>query len=171
MGHLDHPRKELICNGIRADPKRFKKHDYLLQQSSIGKDNVLLIALARLVPAKRIDVLLNAFSGVKGAHLVVVGNGPEKSRMEALAKQLGIEEITFLGNRKDNIELLSAADICVISSDREGFPYVLVETLLAGTAMISTDVSDVKNILPSSICFMKLNESILKPCLGKHKAF
>ncbi len=149
MEHLNHANKVVIYNGIVADHTRFRSRNYLLQEAQIETDKVLLISLARIVNAKRIDVLLNAFSGVKNAHLVLVGDGPKKLEMEALSKKLGISNITFLGHRQDNVELLSSADICVISSDREGFPYVLVETLLAGTAMISTDVSDVKSILPS----------------------
>jgi glycosyltransferase involved in cell wall biosynthesis len=52
------------------------------------------------------------------------------------------------GRRTDNIEIMSSADLLVISSEREGFPYVLAEALYVRTPVVSIDVSDVSMILP-----------------------
>ena len=140
--------KHIIYNGVRQISERVKTRDYLLDQLGISPEQKLLVSIGRLVPVKRFDILIEAFHNIGNAHLILVGEGRERQALEQLAKKLSLNNIHFLGHRTDNIEILSSADLCVISSEREGFPYAMVESLLSQTPLISTDVSDMKIILP-----------------------
>jgi glycosyltransferase involved in cell wall biosynthesis len=145
---LQNPKKSVIYNGVNVDKQRLQKRGYLLDELNLAAEHKLIVAMGRLVPVKRFDLLIDAFQGVDKAQLLIVGDGKERSNLEQHIKENAQENIHFLGNRKDNIEILSAADLCVISSEREGFSYVMAESLLVKTPVISTDVADMKKILP-----------------------
>ena len=152
LAALDHPRKSVIYNGLLIPESRLKRRDYLLKLISVNETNdtneKLIVAIGRLVPVKRFDVLIKAFDGIQGARLLIVGEGPERSKLEKMVAQLNQNNVHLLGERSDNIEIISAADLCVISSEREGFSYVMAEALLSGTPVLSTDVADMRLILP-----------------------
>ncbi|KAG1707802.1 Lipopolysaccharide core biosynthesis glycosyltransferase LpsD [Nymphon striatum] len=145
---LDNQEKHIIYNGVRETQERIKTRDYLLKQLGIPSDQKIFVSIGRLVPVKRFDILIKAFQSIENAHLILVGEGRERQKLEDLAKKLSLNNIHFLGHRTDNIEILSSADLCVISSEREGFSYVMAESLLSHTPVISTDVADMKLILP-----------------------
>ena len=147
---LENPNKKAIYNGVEIEPARIKDKNYFsgILPEEIVKNSRIIVNLGRLVPAKRVDLSLKSFKGVPGAALVIVGDGPERGELEDLAKQLELENVYFLGFRPDAVELLSAADLVLISSDREGFNYVMLESLMVRTPVVSTDVADMKLILP-----------------------
>jgi glycosyltransferase involved in cell wall biosynthesis len=109
-----------------------------------GKDHKTTVVIAaRLVPQKRIDLLLRAFAVVVKAHdavLVVAGVGPEYDALQALASELGIAtRVQFLGFVTPVSTVLGNADLFVLSSDYEGFGVVLLEALALGLPIVSTD--------------------------------
>jgi glycosyltransferase involved in cell wall biosynthesis len=118
-------------------------------------DAVLLTFVGRLVPIKRVDVLLHAFSRARGAgavvRLAVVGDGPERGRLEALAASLGsAEHVRFVGFRKDLENILAGTDIAVLTSDNEGTPVSLIEAAAAGRPLIATRVGGVADVVVES---------------------
>ncbi len=87
---------------------------------------VELVSVARHVRRKRLDVLLRAVaaSGGRDVRLTLVGDGPERPRLEALAATLGVaERVRFLGHVDDQAKraALAAADLFVLASAHEGF--------------------------------------------------
>ena len=146
---LDNPHKSVIYNGVKINPERIRTRRYLLDELALPPQALIMAALGRLVPVKRFDLLVEAFQGVQDAHLLIVGEGEERQNLEKQIAQPAARNIHLLGNRVDNLEILSAADLCVISSEREGFSYVMAESLLVNTPVISTAVADMKNILPA----------------------
>ncbi len=145
---LKTPNQSVIYNGVRFDNGRFKQRSYLQDEFGIPRNNKIIVTIGRLVGVKRFDILIEAFQGIENAHLLIIGEGKEKYNLEQKIHECKLNNIHMPGYRQDNIELLSAADICVISSEREGFSYVMAESLLASTPVISTDVADMKKILP-----------------------
>lgn len=142
----------VIYNGSKPaavlTPNQKQQLKYQLLQ---GQDVPLLMAVGRLAPVKAFDVLLHAFVGVD-AHLVIVGDGDERQNLEQLCERLGLrEKVLFLGLRQDVGQLLQVADLCVISSHREGFPLVMVEALQAGCLVVATEVSGVKEWLSPAL--------------------
>ncbi len=112
----------------------------------------LVVAVARLHPQKALGDLLAAFADVRtrvpGAHLVVVGDGPERAALEAEAVRLGVAESTsFVGAQPDGPSWLAAADVVAMSSIWEGSPLVVAETLLLGRPLVATEVGDVAEVV------------------------
>jgi glycosyltransferase involved in cell wall biosynthesis len=106
-------------------------------------------AVARLDVQKRLDRLLSALAAVDGdVHCVLAGEGPERERLEALSKELGLgERVRFLGHREDVGAVLSALDLFVVSSDREGLSNSMLEAMAAGVPVLSTPVSGATDAL------------------------
>lgn len=146
---LKHSRIEVIPNGVAP---RGPDPDVLADCRTLraGWPGALVLAIGRLVPVKGYDVLLQAWPDTAGAHLLILGDGPEREALQGLVKQCGLQgQVTFAGHSSAVTEWLHIADAMVISSHREGFPYVLVEALQAGCPVISTAVSGVSEFLPS----------------------
>jgi len=96
-----------------------------------------LIHVGRLVPEKNHEFLfklIEALSKVEvGARLLLVGDGPERGRLEELAQAMGIaSSVEFLGNRFDVAELLLASDVFVFPSLAEGLGLAAIEAQAAG---------------------------------------
>jgi len=94
-----------------------------------------VLAVARLVPQKAIDVLLRAAVDLD-ATVVVAGEGPERARLEAAAP----DRVRFLGHRTDVAALLAAADVFVLPSRYEGTSLALLEAMGAGKAVVATAI-------------------------------
>lgn len=89
----------------------------------------LLLSLGRLHPVKGHDVTLAALAQMLDAYLWIAGDGPDRSRLEQLAQDLGVAgRVRFLGWRDDSSALLRAADVCVFPSRAEPFGNVIPES-------------------------------------------
>ncbi len=82
------------------------------------------------------------------ARLVVVGEGPERHRLETLVRAHGVEgSVTFLGAMADPWSVLSRVDVFVLSSAKEGFPFALIEAMAAVRAIVASRVSAIPEIV------------------------
>jgi glycosyltransferase involved in cell wall biosynthesis len=107
-----------------------------------GNEPVIL-AVGRLVVQKDYPTLLRAFSIVnkkRPVHLLILGEGQERDRLEALIQELGISEnVQMPGFVKNPYAYMARARLLVLSSRWEGFGNVLAEALASGTPVVSTD--------------------------------
>ncbi|MFC3890521.1 glycosyltransferase [Lentzea rhizosphaerae] len=109
-----------------------------------GPDVPVALCPARLEPQKRHDVLLDAWALVPGdAELWLAGDGSLRGALEAR----GVDRVRFLGTRTDVRDLLEAADVTVLTSDWEGMPIALLESLAAGRPVVASDVDGVREVL------------------------
>lgn len=102
----------------------------------------LLVTSARLTAWKGVDHLIRAIRQAPDVRLVVAGDGPEESRLRALAGSEGVAgRVTFLGRvPHERLALyFRAADYVVLYSGYEGLSHTLIESLLAGTPVIASD--------------------------------
>jgi glycosyltransferase involved in cell wall biosynthesis len=103
----------------------------------------VVLGVGRLTPAKDFPTLVRAFAQVRQrrpARLMIVGEGPERARLEALIAELRIGDDTALpGFRENAAAYMAAASVFVLSSAWEGLPTVLIEALAAGSRVVSTD--------------------------------
>jgi glycosyltransferase involved in cell wall biosynthesis len=107
-------------------------------------DGPLIGTIGRVEHQKGLDVLLSALTAVDDATLQVIGDGTERSSLEADAKRLGIQDrVIWTGWQDDAQRYLRGFDVLVLPSRREGFPLVLLEALLQRSAVVACDVGSV----------------------------
>ncbi len=145
---IDGRKIEIIPNGV--DLQRFASNSTQkgLRDSLELKENQKVVGIvAMLRPEKAHDVFLKAAAEVlarcPATRFVVVGEGPEKSRLEALAAALKISEsVHFLGARNDIPEILSFLDVAVLSSQPvvETLSNAVLEYMAAGKPVVATKV-------------------------------
>lgn len=100
------------------------------------------VAAGRLVAQKNFPLLIDAFArgGEPDDRLVILGDGPERARLDAAIATRGMAgRIRLAGHRADIADWLADADAFLLSSDYEGLPAVVVEALAAGRPVIATD--------------------------------
>ena len=105
----------------------------------------MLVTLARLMPQKRLDVLLAAFAEVRDrdCRLTILGEGPERAELERLAATLGIaDRVEMPGFVNDVTPWLRRADLFVLTSEYEGLPAALLEALACNVPVVTTDCFD-----------------------------
>jgi glycosyltransferase involved in cell wall biosynthesis len=89
-------------------------------------------------------VLLRALVGLEGVSAVLVGDGPEREPLEALAAELGLaERLVITGWRSDARAYLGAVDVFCLPSRYEGFPLAILEAMLGGLPVVATRVGSV----------------------------
>ncbi|MBQ7172498.1 MAG: glycosyltransferase family 4 protein [Clostridia bacterium] len=151
-----------ICDGIVFQTKRAM--DYYPEEvrkkgvvipNAIGNELVYtakvpearakkICAMGRLHPQKNYPLLLRAFCEILKDHpdytLEIYGEGPEKGRLEALSKELGLEQsVKFQGSHPDAILKILDASCYVLSSRYEGMPNALMEAMAVGLPCVATD--------------------------------
>jgi glycosyltransferase involved in cell wall biosynthesis len=109
----------------------------------------LVGTLARLVPQKGLDVLLEAFAHIPPpARLVIAGDGPlRQALLDRAARPDLAGRVAFLGARADSAAVLAALDLFVLPSRWEGFGLVLLEAMAAGRAIVATRVSAIPEVV------------------------
>ncbi len=110
----------------------------------VSSDRKLLLAVGRLVAQKGFDLLLESFAALAHQHpdwcLVVLGEGPERARLEQRVRMLDLtRQVTFPGRAGNVSDWYRRADLYVMSSRFEGFPNTLAEAMAHGCAAVSFD--------------------------------
>lgn len=146
---LHHPRVTVIYNGIESPAlPAAEGRRQLGTILGVALPTPTAISVGRLVPAKGFDQLLRAWVDVP-ASLVIVGDGPLHAELATLIQELGLAERVFLaGFRRDVPALMVGADLMVMASRNEGFPYVLVEGLHVRQVIVATRVPGAMDVLP-----------------------
>jgi glycosyltransferase involved in cell wall biosynthesis len=164
-------RLHRISNGIPV--KRFAGPP---SQPIAGFDRrpgeVVAGTIAGLRAVKNLPRLVRAFSaaipaGVE-ARLIIVGEGPERGRIETETLAWGVEQITLMpGFMADPANWIGQFDIFALSSDSEQFPISLVEAMAAGLPCVSTDVGDVRDMVSEENRFAIGDEAVLTTSLAR----
>ncbi len=108
------------------------------------QERARVISVGRLVPSKRLDRVIEGFAksglAARGWDLVIVGDGPEKSNLEALVSRLALyDAVHLVGHQADVALWLMHSDVFVTASEYEGFPNALLEAMQCGLPCIATD--------------------------------
>ncbi|WP_342042374.1 glycosyltransferase [Bacillus sp. OTU2372] len=103
----------------------------------------LIVSIGRLSPEKDYTTLIAAFHMVRQhlpVKLMIIGEGPERDKLQDLINKLNImEDVSLPGFKKNPLGYLKAADLFVLSSVTEGLPTVLIESLYSKTPIVSTN--------------------------------
>ena len=104
-----------------------------------------IVSAGRLIPEKGYDVLIRAFHALNRQDLVLValGQGSENDRLHQLIKSLELEGRVHLpGHQSNPMPYLKHARLCVVSSNMEGFPNVLLQMMALNGNVVSTECAD-----------------------------
>jgi glycosyltransferase involved in cell wall biosynthesis len=120
---------------------------------------VRVICVARLSPEKGHVGLLRAFAeaqrnGARFSELVLVGDGPERARIESAISELGLQDSVSLLGRKseeDTLREVAQSDVLVLASFMEGLPVVLMEGLALGLPVIAPRVAGVPELVEENV--------------------
>lgn len=144
----------VIYNGVHTQKtlsevkKTQLKTEIYGQFLNLDATKKIVMCIGRLEPVKNISVLIKAMQGID-ANLWIIGDGSLRKDLELQVAQQNMQNrVAFLGFRMDARNLIQLADIVALSSDREGFPLVMVEALQSDKVMASTKVNGVVEWLP-----------------------
>ncbi len=109
----------------------------------------ILLVVARLTPQKGVDVAVRALRSLpQDTVLVVLGEGPERAMLEALAQEQGLERRIFLAGRVPDVAAwLRRATLLVHPVRWEGFGLAVLEAMLAGLPVVASDVSSLPELV------------------------
>ena len=114
------------------------------------KTPIKLVTVGRLVPWKRIDKIMESIVQLGDVGLIVVGDGPDRVRLENEARVLGILERVYFANQRSNLEvrsLMAAGDVFVLNSSYEGFPHILLEAMSLGLPIVATGLGGTPEVV------------------------
>ena len=136
----------VVTEEIRRQAEEQVDHPWLL-----NKELPVCISVGRLVEQKNYDLLLRGFAKAVQevpARLLVLGEGPKRMHLEALAEQLGIRPyVDFVGFTPNPYAYMARSDLFVLSSSWEGMPNVLLEALAVGLPAVATACIGVPDVL------------------------
>jgi glycosyltransferase involved in cell wall biosynthesis len=118
----------------------------------LDPDAFVVVGLGRLVPIKGFDLLVRALPAVvtqlPAARLVLVGDGAERPRLDALARSLGVTaRLEMTGELFDVTTHLAAADVLAVPSRNEGMGRVIVEAMALGIPVVATAVGGIPDVV------------------------
>lgn len=151
---LASPRQLVLRNGV--DVERFRTHpDRAALRAQLGVEGQpLMVSVGNLVPLKGHDLVIEALALLRGqgvaAQLCVIGAGPLRAELEALAERLGVGgHVRFVGAvpQQELAAWYAAADMLLLASEREGWPNVLLESMACGTPVVATAVGGIPEIV------------------------
>lgn len=149
---------DVVHNGIDpgAEPTAASRA-HARRTLGIDPTAFVVATVARIDPVKDLTTLVRAFGHVEAtvsnARLVIVGDGPDRAGVEALANQLGIaDRIVITGVRSDARELIHAADVYVNSSITEGISLTILEAMAAKLPVVATRVGGTPEIIADETC-------------------
>nr|WP_063770608.1 glycosyltransferase [Streptacidiphilus carbonis] len=142
-------------NGVdldRFDPARLPSQPRAREVLGLPADAPLAVCVGRLCRQKGQDVLLRAWSAVParipGARLALVGDGPDRAALEAMAAALPEpDSVVFAGSSEDPRDWYAAADLLVLPSRWEGMALVPLEAMACGCPVLLTEVAGARECL------------------------
>jgi glycosyltransferase involved in cell wall biosynthesis len=146
-----------VYNGVADINAERSVETGLAPPLSASDGKFVLVTVGRLNPIKAQSVMLEAVAVARKRapelRLWLVGDGPERSRLEALAARLELgDAVKFWGEQREVGTYLRAADLFVLSSDSEGLPMSLLEAMAAGRACVTTDVGGMTEVVRGAGC-------------------
>lgn len=138
------------------NPEKYDKEEILKKLNIQNKNKYIFSYICRIANQKRPYLLLEIVYMLKQKRddflVVVAGDGPMFSKMQAKAKKLKIaENIAFLGNYKNTQEIYAISDLTINCSIKEGVALTSYESLAMGVPVVSSDVGGQKELIDSSV--------------------
>lgn len=141
-------RIDLIPYGI-SDPRQ-RAAPFRWQPQANG-NRFILISCGDLIARKNFAAVIRALPLLPSAHFRLIGDGPERGNLQALAAQLAVgDRVEFLGFREDYAQQLAQAHCYVMPSYSEGYGLALLEAIGQGMPVVCSDLPIYRNMIPSA---------------------
>ena len=141
-------RVHVLRNGV--DLALFRPADRDAARRALDLTRPTLLAVGNLVRLKSHRMMVEALVGLPAVDLVIVGEGPERGAIEALARERRVaDRVRLLGHvPQDRLpDIYTAADLLLLVSTHEGWPNVLLESMACGTPVIASDIDAIADIV------------------------
>ena len=142
----------LELDTFQGAPSREEARDRL----GLERDGRFVAIVGRLVPVKDVETFIRAFA-LAGAQrtdaiALIVGDGPERAKLERLAAELGVSgRCRFTGWVADIAALYAAVDVVALTSVNEGTPVALIEAIATGRTVAATAVGGVPDVVTEDV--------------------
>lgn len=150
---VDPAKITVARNGV--DSERFAPVERREARQRLGlPEGPLLVSIGNLVPEKGHDLVIAALTHLPGTGLVIVGDGPERSRLVERIASTGLApRVTLLpALPQDELRwIYGAADVVVLASLREGLPNVVLEALACGRRVVATRVGGIPEVITEPV--------------------
>lgn len=166
LRHKIAPQKKLIVinNGINTEGISFFEKEDAKKKLNLPKEKIIVGTIANFYKNKGLAYLIEAANQIKKESVrgstsnkdkkiifVVVGDGSEKENLISQIEKYQLEDsFLLLGLKKDAYKYLKAFDVFVLSSQKEGFPYTLLEAGLAKLPVVTTNVGGIPDLINES---------------------
>ncbi len=143
----------VIPNGIDLqDFDRLHTDQEARSRLNLPSEAPLIGTVTRLNPVKRLDVLLQAVASLCDVHVVIVGKGPERARLETMVEQLClVDRVHFVGHQQDVRPWLAILDVFVLPSDWEGMSNALLEAMAARLPVVATAIGGTPEVVVDGV--------------------
>lgn len=138
-------RTSVVHNGIVIPEPSGTERDAIRAELGLPPEARLVGYVGRLARQKRVRDLVWAMQLLQqitgDVHLVVAGDGPERERLEELARHYGCDRLVhFVGHREETVRLFAALDVFWLASDFEGLSNSAMEAMAAGVPVVASDI-------------------------------
>lgn len=136
---VNYPTQE---NNIAAISQRFSNHFLVIQASNLlhHKGHETTLAAAKLLQEKETNI-----------HIALLGEGVERERLEVIAKDASLKNVTFLGKQSKMGDWFAAADLLIHPSYSEGLGSVILEAISAGLPVIGSNAGGIPDIIEDQV--------------------
>ena len=143
----------------------------LTRRYGLPGDALWICSIGRMDPLKRFDLLLEIARRLKTSHenfhVVLIGDGPEKTRLEGLSKTFGVtDRVAFLGEVPNAAEWMKGMDVFCFTSTSEGLPNVIMEAAAAGLPVVAWKLPFIEELLPDKSMSLLSKAGDLDSMLG-----
>jgi teichuronic acid biosynthesis glycosyltransferase TuaC len=145
---MDEERIKVHYTGVDLD--RFQPADKAEAKAAFGLSGPVVLCVGGLIKRKGQSLLIQALPGLPGVTLLLAGNGPDRSALEALAEEKGVSaRVGFMGSvpHESMPRLLAAADVMALPSASEGLANAWVEAIACGCPVVISDVGGARELL------------------------
>jgi teichuronic acid biosynthesis glycosyltransferase TuaC len=147
------PEERIVVHRTGVDRSLFRLRERAAAKAALKVEGPLLLTVGNLIPRKRQQLAIEALSRLEEGTLIVVGDGPDRPMLEALVRDLRLDDrVRIMGRLPHPLLpfLYAAADVTVHTASMEGLANVWVESLACGTPVVATEAGGAVEAIGSS---------------------